>query len=134
MVSNATTVISNSNDKNTKLCDCAWNVCHSTHGTSPQDEVRNLCTSRPTQVLQTQWTLHPLDPLYMLFQSALAMHSFIKSVVASQNIFLGSPGVSLVYPRPCALGTRLPRSFYGHAYILQYFRNTVTTKVSSRLL
>ena len=36
------------------------------------------------------------NPLYMLFQSALAMHSFIKSVVASQNIFLGSPGVSLL--------------------------------------
>ena len=96
VVSSATTVISNSNDKNTKLCECDWNVCHSTHGTSPQDEVRNLCTSRPTQALQTQWTLRPLDPLNMLFQSALAMHSFIKSVVASQNILLGSSGVSLV--------------------------------------
>ena len=42
-------------------------------GISPQDEVRNLCISQPTQVLQTLWTLHALDPLYMLFQSALAM-------------------------------------------------------------
>ena len=78
------------------VCDCGWNVCHSTHGTSPQDEVRNLCTSRPTQVQQTLWTLHALDPLYMLFQSALAMYSLLnmmKSVVASQNIFRGSPGV-----------------------------------------
>ena len=91
-VSNATTTVSNSNDKNTRLCDCGWNV----HGTSRQDMIGNLCTSQPTQVLQTLWTVHTLDPLYMLFQSALAMHSLldiIKSVVASQNKFLGSPRV-----------------------------------------
>ena len=88
MVSNATTAVSNSNDKNTRLCDCGWNVCYSTHGTSPQDMVGNLCTSQPTKTL---WTVHTLDPLYMLFQSALAMHSL--SVVASQNKFLGSPRV-----------------------------------------
>ena len=76
--------------------DCGCNVCQSTHGTSPQDEVRNLCISRPTQVLQTLWTLHALDPLHMLFQSALAMYSLLnmmKSVVASQNIFLGNLGI-----------------------------------------
>ena len=82
VVSNVTTADSDSSDKNTKLCDCGWNVCHSTHGTSPQDEVGNVCTSRPTQVLQTLWTIHTLDPLYMLFQSALAICSLLKPVVA----------------------------------------------------
>ena len=49
-----------------------------------------------TQVLETLWTLHALDPLYMLSQSVLAMYSLLnlmKLVVASQNIFRGSPGV-----------------------------------------
>ena len=125
-----------SRDKNTKLCDCGWNVCYSTHGISPQDEVRNLCTSRPTQALQTQWTLHPLDPMYMLFQSTLAMHSFIKSVVASQNIFLGSPGFSLV-PKAMRPGYEATQKEFLRAYIsfrLQYFGNAVTTKISSWLL
>ena len=39
-----------------------------------------------TQVLKTVCTLHALDPLVVLFQSALAMYSFLnlmKSVVAS---------------------------------------------------
>ena len=46
------------------------------------------------------WTLHALDPLYMLSQSVLAMYSLlniIKSVVASRNIFLGSPGRKLSF-------------------------------------
>ena len=50
----------------------------------------------PTQVPQTLWTLHALESLYMLFQSVLAMYSslnMMKLVVASQIIFLGSPGV-----------------------------------------
>ena len=49
-----------------------------------------------TQVLQTLWILHALYPLYMLSQCVLAMYlllNMMKSVVASQNIFLGSPGV-----------------------------------------
>ena len=86
LVSNATTAISNSNDKNTTLCDCHQNVCHVPMVRLPHNEVRNLCTWRPTQVLKTVCTLHALDPLVVLFQSALAMYSFLnlmKSVVAS---------------------------------------------------
>ena len=33
------------------------------------------------------WTLHALDPLYMLSQSVLGNVFIMKSVVASQNIF-----------------------------------------------
>ena len=89
-----------------------WNICHSTHGTSSQDEVGNLCTSRPTQVLQTLLTMHTLDPLYMLFQSALAIYSLLnimKSVAVSQNKFLGSPRVYT--------GTMNKRLFSWHSFI-----------------
>ena len=83
-MSNATTAVSNSNDKNTTLCDCGWNVWHSTHGTSPQDEVGKLRYS----------SMNPacFGPLTHAVSICLAMYSLlnmIKSLVASQNIFPG---------------------------------------------
>ena len=55
------TTISNSTGKNATVCDCGWNVCHSTHGTSPQDETEKSIYFM-TQVLQTQCTLHAWNP------------------------------------------------------------------------
>ena len=51
VVSNSTTTISNSDDKNTTLCDCSWNVCHSTvstHGNSPHDASSHKCRNHGT--------------------------------------------------------------------------------------
>ena len=121
LVSNATTAISNSNDKNTTLCDCHQNVCH-----VPHDEVRNLCTWRPTQVLKTVCTLHALDPLVVLFQSAVAMYLFLnlmKSVVAS------------LYRQPRSLYVVQNWGiFIAPMHWFQYFSKALTTKISSQLL
>ena len=75
-----------------------------------------------TQVLQTLWTLHASDPLYMLSQSVLAMYSLLnmmKSVVASQNIFLGS---SEVYTGTTKTELLIIGSFFmAPMHKLQYF-------------
>ena len=60
----------------------------------------------------------------MLSQSALAMYSLMKSVVASQNIFLRSLGVHT---------STMNKGFFV-VHKLQYFDKTVTTKISSWLL
>ena len=91
LVWNATTAISNPNDKNTTLCDCSWNVRHSTHGTYFFLMMRseNYVLEDLLKFQRLYGHCMPWTPLYMLFQSALAMYSLlnmIKSVLASQNI------------------------------------------------
>ena len=71
----------------------------------------------------------------MLSQSVLAMYSLLnmmKSVVASQNIFLGS---SEVYTGTTKTELLIIGSFsMAPMHKLQYFGKAVTTKISNRLL
>ena len=66
----------------------------------------------------------------MLFQPAIAMYSLMKSVTASQNLFLDSTGFYGCHEK---VSFRFGGSFHG-AHKFPCFGKNVTTGISSQLL
>ena len=109
-------------DKNTTLCYNSWNVCHRTHDTS------SLIRSKTYALedLLKFWRLYgPCTPWTPFAHAVSICLNLMKSVVASQNIFLGRTGVY-----GCYKNWALHGGFFV-APRLQHFGKAVTT---SRLL